>query len=175
MSGTVKPASRPALSYTLIIIFIGVAALVFRPLIELYKFKQTDLTSRLTQWSNHSRLNSEHCKVHYEADACEDIRIHWASSTAFVACGDPAERAFWYPPSLAYNATGRTSFVENLFKYEIKTKKSTKLRIEGLEGDFVNHGIDIYEFPDDHTKVCSGRELLGDIWIDMSCRFTSLP
>src|SRR6202012_6007849 len=100
------------------------------------------LTSRLTQWSNHSRLNSEHCKVHYEADACEDIQIHWASSTAFVACGDPAERAFWYPPSLAYNATGRMSFVENLFKYEIKTKKSTKLRIEGLEGDFVNHGIE---------------------------------
>lgn len=152
---------RKSLSKTLLVIFLGLTILAFRPLADLYELKQTDRVPSLTRWSNHSLLNSEFCEVHHEADACEDVRIHWASSTAFIACGDPAERVFWYPPSLAYNVSGRSeaSFQENLIKYEIKTNTSTKLRIEGLQGDFVSHGIDIYEFPDDPKKVCSPRFL----------------
>ncbi|CAM1507656.1 Fc.00g072970.m01.CDS01 [Cosmosporella sp. VM-42] len=136
-------------------VLVGLAVLLYHPVIELYTFKHTDRIDSLTQWSNHSRLNSQNCTVHYEADACEDISVHWATSTAFIACGDPLERTLWYPPSLAYNASGRSeaSFREKIFKYDIKTEKSTRLRIDGLGGDFVNHGIDVYEFPDDPTKI----------------------
>ncbi|KAF7559009.1 hypothetical protein G7046_g5137 [Stylonectria norvegica] len=157
MVATIKPTLgfRLIASPTVAVLLVCLVAFLYQPAVELYTFRQVDRTNSLTQWSNHSRLNSQHCKVHYEADACEDISVHWASSTAFIACGEPSERALWYPPSLAYNASGRSeaSFREKLFKYEIKTQKTTRLRIEGLEGDFVNHGIDVYEFPEDPTKI----------------------
>lgn len=154
-----KPSSHRfalgVLSRTVAVVLAVLAAVMYRPVVDLYTLRHTDRTEALTQWSNHSRLNSLNCKVHYETNACEDLSIHWPSSTAFIACGDPLERALWYPPSLAYNASGRSeeSFREKLFKYDIKSKKTTRLRIDGLQGDFVNHGIDVYEFPNDPTKV----------------------
>ncbi|PGH16649.1 hypothetical protein AJ80_05151 [Polytolypa hystricis UAMH7299] len=114
-----------------------------------------DRSASLTKYAHHTPVNNEKCAVHYEANACEDARIHFASSTAFIACGDPEGRSHWYPPSNARDAAGRKndSFQEDLFKYDIKRRKTTKLRIDGLEGDFISHGIDIYSFPNNPGKI----------------------
>jgi arylesterase/paraoxonase len=115
---------------------------------------EIDPTS-ITHWANSSGLNHERCKVNYAANACEDIAIHSRSSTAFVACGDPVGRSHWYPPACVRDAAKREdkTFRESIFKYNIRDKKTTELEIEGLSGDFVNHGIDIYTFPDDPEKI----------------------
>lgn len=122
---------------------------------QLYSLRSIDRGVTLTRYANYSSINSQHCLVHHEANACEDIRIHYPSSTAFLACGIPEERTHWYPPSCRHDAAARRedSFIEDLFKYDIKTKLTTKLRIDGLEGDFINHGIDVYSFPNDTSKV----------------------
>ncbi|TFK47136.1 paraoxonase 2 [Heliocybe sulcata] len=109
----------------------------------------------VTRWSNSTALNNDRCVVHTEANACEDIKIHFPSNTAFLACGDPEGRTHWYPSSARYDAKGRReeSFREKLFKYDIKRKETTELRLIGLEGDFISHGIDIYTFTNDPSKV----------------------
>lgn len=110
---------------------------------------------KVTRWVNSSAVNNERCTVHYEGDACEDVKIHFASNTAFVACGNPEERTKWYPASGRYDAASReeASFKEYLLKYDIKRRETTKLKVHGLDGDFITHGIDIYSFPDDPTKI----------------------
>lgn len=111
--------------------------------------------SRLVHWQDSAPKNND-CIVDQIANACEDVKIHFASNTAFLACGDPLERTKWYPGALRHDAAGRSeaSFRENLFKYDIKTRKTTELRVDGLEGDFVTHGMDIFEAPGDASKVC---------------------
>lgn len=111
--------------------------------------------TNLTQWANSSALNNADCQVNYAANACEDVNIHFPSHTAFLACGDPIERTHWYPPAGVRAASKRSeaSFREQLFKYDIATGQTRELKIEGLEGDFVTHGIDIYTFEDDPKKV----------------------
>jgi arylesterase/paraoxonase len=143
--------SRLSVLAVLIILF----SLLYRPALQLSTFRSEDHTARLTRYADSSPLNSDRCTVNYAADACEDVNIHFASSTAFLTCGNPAERVHWYPPSSAHNAAARSedSFREYLFKYDIKKKKTTSLRLEGLSGDFITHGIDVYSLPDDPTKV----------------------
>ncbi|KAL1981875.1 hypothetical protein VTN96DRAFT_2062 [Rasamsonia emersonii] len=111
--------------------------------------------AEITRWANSSALNNGRCKVNYAANACEDVRIHFASNTAFLACGDPVGRTHWYPPACVHDASKRSeaSFRESIFKYDILSKRTTELRIEGLEGDFVTHGIDLYNFPDDSQPL----------------------
>ncbi|KAL2113020.1 hypothetical protein VUR80DRAFT_5617 [Thermomyces stellatus] len=111
--------------------------------------------AKLTHWENSTALNNGDCTVDEIANACEDVKIHFASSTAFIACGDPLERTKWYPPACRHNAQARSedSFRESVFKHDIKTGTTTELQIEGLEGDFVSHGIDIYQPPNDPSKV----------------------
>lgn len=122
---------------------------------QFYALRNINRSVTLTRYANHSSLNNEHCVVHYDANACEDVRIHHESSTAFLACGNPEERTHWYPPSCNHNAAARRedSFREDLLTYNIRTKKTTRLEIEGLEGDFINHGIDVFSLPDDSSKV----------------------
>lgn len=111
--------------------------------------------TRLVKWANSKALNNDDCKVIHSADACEDVKIHYASNTAFLACGDPVERTNWYPCAGVRHMQRRAeaSFREQLFKYDIKTGVTTQLILEGLDGDFITHGIDIYSFPNDPTKV----------------------
>lgn len=120
--------------------------------VQLRKFEPAIALSR---WADHPQLNNEHCVVHNEAHACEDVKVHFGSSTAFIACGDAEIRKSWYPPGSVRNAAARSedSFRETLFKYDIKAKKTTQLHLEGLAGDLITHGIEVYSFPDDLTKV----------------------
>lgn len=109
-------------------------------------------TTRLGRWADSSTLNNGACVVDRTANGCEDVKIHHASSTAFLACGDPLERTRWYPAA-NIRTDARSSFRENLFKYDITKAKTTELKIHGLDGDLINHGLDIYSFPEDPSKV----------------------
>lgn len=112
-------------------------------------------SSRLVHWENSTALNNGDCVVNHIANACEDVKIHFASSTAFLACGDPIGRTHWYPPACRHDAAARSevSFREHLFKYDIKTGVTTELKVEGLEGDFVTHGIDLFQVDGERNKV----------------------
>lgn len=111
--------------------------------------------TRLVKWSGSNPLNNGKCKVIQDANACEDVKIHYASNTAFLACGDPIERTHWYPCAGVRHPERRSeaSFQEQLFKYDIKSGKTTELVLKGFDGDFITHGIDVYSFPDDPLKV----------------------
>lgn len=111
--------------------------------------------AKLVQWENSTELNNGECTVVSAANACEDVKIHFASSTAFVACGDPVGRTQWYPPACVRDVATRReeTFREHLFKYDIKSGRTVKLDIKGLDGDFVNHGIDLFQSPSDPSKV----------------------
>ncbi|KAH8808639.1 paraoxonase 2 [Xylogone sp. PMI_703] len=111
--------------------------------------------TRLIRWENSTQLNNDNCQVFDAANACEDVRIHSASQTAFLACGDPFERTHWYPPACVRTVSRRskTSFREYLFKHELKTGRTTQLQIKGLEGDFVTHGIDIFQSLQDSSMI----------------------
>ncbi|KAK5570463.1 hypothetical protein LTR43_004260 [Exophiala xenobiotica] len=111
--------------------------------------------TRLVRWENSTALNSDNCKVYHEANACEDVKVHFASSTAFLACGDPLERTHWYPCAGVRTVERRaeTSFREFLFKHDLKTGKTTELDIQGLEGDFITHGIDILPVAENSSKI----------------------
>lgn len=102
--------------------------------------------AQLSGWVGTPYLNN-HCVVDKTADACEDVKVHFASNTAFLACGDPEGRTKYYPSAGRHNATARGDFREKLFKYDILEKKTTELRIDGLDGDFIAHGLDVFELP----------------------------
>lgn len=142
------------LSYYLPILVLAILAAIYRQLTGLLGRIHVN-PAEITRWANSSALNNGRCEVNYAANACEDVRIHFASNTAFLACGDPVGRTQWYPPACVHDVSKRSeeSFRESIFKYDIRSKRTTELRIEGLEGDFVTHGIDIYNFPDDSKKI----------------------
>lgn len=114
--------------------------------------------TRLVRWENSTAVNSDRCEVIQTAHACEDVKIHHASSTAFLACGDPLERTHWYPCAGVRTLPLRSesSFREQLFKYDLKTGRTTELQLKGLQGDFITHGIEIYPLDHDASKVCFG-------------------
>ncbi|RVX69684.1 hypothetical protein B0A52_06328 [Exophiala mesophila] len=91
--------------------------------------------TRLIKWSDSKPLNNHDCKVIHKADACEDVKIHYASNTAFLACGDPIGRTYWYPCAGVRHPEKRAeaSFREQLFKYDITTGLTTKLELEGCK------------------------------------------
>ncbi|KIW93306.1 uncharacterized protein Z519_05911 [Cladophialophora bantiana CBS 173.52] len=111
--------------------------------------------ARLVRWENSSAFNNEDCQVIRTANACEDVKIHFPSHTAFLACGDPVERTHWYPCAGVRTVSRRaeSSFREQLFKHDLETGETTELRIKGLEGDFVTHGIDIFPLPGDSSRI----------------------
>jgi arylesterase/paraoxonase len=111
--------------------------------------------SRLVRWENSSHLNNDNCRVIDTANACEDVKIHFPSRTAFLACGDPVERTHWYPCAGVRTVSLRaeSSFREQLFKYDLRTGKTTELQVKGLDGDFITHGIDIFPLPGDPSQV----------------------
>lgn len=146
-------ATKPSLS--LIIPLIALA--IYSQAGYLWKLVgQVDVDkARLVRWENSTALNNGDCKVVHAADACEDVKIHYPSQTAFLACGNPIERTHWYPCAGVRTVERRaeSSFREQLFKYDLQTGKTTALELHGLEGDFVTHGIDILPVSEDSSKV----------------------
>ena len=111
--------------------------------------------TRLQRWANSAPVNNANCKVFDVADACEDVKIHHSSNTAFLTCGNPFERTNWFPAAGVRHPERRAegTYQEFLFKHDLGEGKTVQLKIEGLEGDFITHGMDIYNFPDDPAKV----------------------
>ncbi|KAJ9603014.1 hypothetical protein H2200_012309 [Cladophialophora chaetospira] len=111
--------------------------------------------SRLVRWENSPALNNDNCQVIHAANACEDVKIHFPSKTAFLACGDPVERTHWYPCAGVRTVSLRaeSSFREQLFKHDLETGKTTELNIKGLDGDLITHGIDVYQLPENSSHV----------------------
>ncbi|KAF9890079.1 hypothetical protein FE257_006240 [Aspergillus nanangensis] len=109
----------------------------------------------LVRWADRMPLNNQNCVVSKVADACEDVAIHYATNTAFLACGYGKERALWHPGAGMRSAKLRSerSFRESLFKYDIRSGETVELIVVGLDGDFVTHGIDIFQLPNDENKV----------------------
>ena len=131
---------------------------------------------RLVRWENSSHLNNENCRVIDTANACEDVKIHFPSRTAFLACGDPVERTHWYPCAGVRTVSLRaeSSFREQLFKHDLETGETTELQIQGLEGDFITHGIDIFPLPGDASQVVGPAMTARRLRLTAN-RCTSLP
>ncbi|CAK7212315.1 hypothetical protein SBRCBS47491_001421 [Sporothrix bragantina] len=109
---------------------------------------------RLRRWENLPDVANGACVVDTVANACEDVNIHAASSTAFLACGDPAGRVQWFPSSGYQPSTNRPTFREQFFKYDLKTQTRTELKLDlgsllPEDHDIVTHGLDIYPGKDD--------------------------
>ncbi|KAK5050504.1 hypothetical protein LTR84_003785 [Exophiala bonariae] len=142
---------------TLPLITVALAVIIYTQSEFLWKLiGQANIDkSRLVKWENSEPLNNGNCQVIKEMNACEDVKIHYASNTAFLACGDPLERRNWYPCAGMRDSTKRSeaSFRETLFKYDLISGKPTELQLHGLEGDFITHGIDIFSTPGDPSKV----------------------
>ena len=139
-----------------VIVLLASIAIYYQPAIVGRLAGQVDIDkTRLTRWANSTGLNNANCQRFDAADACEDVKIHHASNTAFLACGNTLERTHWYPCAGVRHLEQRaeSSFREALFKHDIKTGQTVELKMEGLEGDFITHGMDIYKFPEDDTKV----------------------
>ncbi|CAK7270417.1 hypothetical protein SEPCBS57363_004090 [Sporothrix epigloea] len=111
-----------------------------------------DKAGKLQQWADSVPLNNGACIVDTTANAV----VHEASGTLFAACGDPRGRTQWFSPAGQRNARGRAAtvgFREQSFQHDLATGKTTELLLEGVEGDFVIHGIDIWSSPTDSSLV----------------------
>lgn len=111
--------------------------------------------ARLRRWENLPDVANGQCTVDFVANACEDVNVHAASSTAFLACGDPAGRVQWFPSSGYQPTTNRAVFREQFFKVDLKTQKRTELVLHGLPKghDIVTHGLDIHSIEGDDAKI----------------------
>ncbi|CAK7267424.1 hypothetical protein SEPCBS119000_002539 [Sporothrix epigloea] len=139
------------------VLVAAAAATVFRyPLASLAGHLVIDKAGKLQQWADSAPLNNGACVVDATANACEDVVVHAPSGTVFAACGDPRARTQWFPPAGQRNARGRAAlagFREQLFQHDLATGKTTELLLEGVDGDFVTHGIDIWSSPTDPSLV----------------------
>ena len=138
-------------------VLVAAAATVFQDNIAGFAGHMTiDKAGKLQQWAGSGPFNNGACVVEASTNACEDVFVHAASGTVFVACGDPRGRTLWFPPAGPRNAKAREEaggFREHLFKHNIAAGTTTELRLEGVEGDFVTHGIDVWSSPTDPSLV----------------------
>jgi arylesterase / paraoxonase len=107
----------------------------------------------LELYSNQTGINNYKCFVNDIVNACEDVKIHFDSGTAFLACGDPAQRQFYYPPSCALDESRRTDFREKFFKYDIDSNSTTELKVVNYDGDIITHGIDVISDGTDRVRL----------------------
>ncbi|OAL37946.1 hypothetical protein AYO20_02779 [Fonsecaea nubica] len=105
------------------------------------------------RYLGHGGLNNEHCWTDPSGKTCEDVKIHHETDTAFLACGDPVGRSQFYPPINNHWTSKRKDFREYFLKYDIKGNKTTRMEVRGWDGDLVLHGIDIWRFKDDPSKI----------------------
>ncbi|KIW07114.1 uncharacterized protein PV09_01989 [Verruconis gallopava] len=124
------------------------------PLLNQFGGRLSDLDpARYTVHIDHKPLNNDKCKKFPEGQACEDVRIHQDSSTAFLACGYPETRRYFYPPIRIVSTTAANSYREYFLKYDLETGKTTQLDVVGWDGDLVLHGIDIRVRPEDSSTI----------------------
>lgn len=107
----------------------------------------------LEKYSNQTGINNDNCFVNAMVNACEDVKIHFKSGTAFLACGDSAQRQFYYPPSCAFDEGGRSDFREKFFKFDIDSNATTELHIKDYTGDIITHGIDVISDGPDTVRL----------------------
>ncbi|OAG34115.1 hypothetical protein AYO21_11724 [Fonsecaea monophora] len=124
------------------------------PVLNLYGGRATDAKIHTT-WLHHGPVNNDKCRTNSLGQACEDVRIHHDSATAFLACGYPETREAFYPPMNRHDTESAATYHEYFVKYDIKTDKATKMKIEGLDSshDLILHGIDLYLPEDDKSKI----------------------
>ncbi|OQU95553.1 hypothetical protein CLAIMM_01738 isoform 2 [Cladophialophora immunda] len=124
------------------------------PVLNLYGGRDTDARVHTT-WLHHGPLNNDKCWTNPLGKACEDVRIHHESATAFLACGYPETREAFYPPLNRHDTVSAETYQEYFLKYDIKKDKATKLKIEGIDAsyDLVLHGIDLFMPEGDDSKI----------------------
>ena len=98
-------------------------------------------------------MRTDDCKLMFSnvLEACEDMII--IGDEAFLACGNTAGRLQFYPGAGQADASKRTDWNEPAYKLDLKTRKLTKLQRVGYTGDNVLHGIDVWRFKDDPTRI----------------------
>ncbi|KIW66067.1 hypothetical protein PV04_08274 [Phialophora macrospora] len=104
---------------------------------------------------HHGPLNNERCWTNKLGKACEDVRIHHPSATAFLACGFPETRSVFYPPLNRHDTSSADSYHEYFLKYDIKKDTASKLKLEGIDSsyDLILHGIDLFEVKEEPDKI----------------------
>lgn len=96
-------------------------------------------------------FNNDRCWMNSVGKACEDVKVHYPSNTAFLACGNPEDRLEFYPGAGRHNSSPSRSYLEYLIKYDIDANITTRLEIENwnIQRDLVLHGLDIWEQRED--------------------------
>ncbi|PKS12582.1 hypothetical protein jhhlp_000790 [Lomentospora prolificans] len=80
---------------------------------------------------------------------CEDVHFHETSGLLFTACEDTVvPRSKWFPPLANFADPGVVGNAQgSIHIIDPKTLKSKRLGIQGYDGPFVTHGIDIVADP----------------------------
>lgn len=109
----------------------------------------------LDRWSNNGPYNNDRCWLNTEGQSCEDVRIHDATSTVFLACGNARDRLEFYPPLQNFGGDPGKRYYEYFLKYDIQTNTTTRIKIEGWnqENDIVLHGFDILQSEENATEI----------------------
>ncbi|KAH0839035.1 Pon2 [Fonsecaea pedrosoi] len=105
------------------------------PVLNLYGGRATDAKIHTT-WLHHGPVNNDKCRTN-------------------SPCGYPETREAFYPPMNRHDTESAATYHEYFVKYDIKTDKATKMKIEGLDSshDLILHGIDLYLPEDDKSKI----------------------
>ncbi|OAL36341.1 hypothetical protein AYO20_04499 [Fonsecaea nubica] len=126
------------------------------PVLNLYGGRATDAKIHTT-WLHHGPVNNDKCwtnslstdgcicadhvrQTTTVGQACEDVRIHHDSATAFLACGYPETREAFYPPMNRHDTESAATYHEYFVKYDIKVRNvnhkqnPSSLTIPGAEG-----------------------------------------
>ncbi|KIV88174.1 hypothetical protein PV10_09095 [Exophiala mesophila] len=146
--------SGKLLALPLLVAALG--ALYSNPNPILDRFAGREAHARIhTDHLGHGALNNDKCWKFPVGQACEDVRIHYPSGTAILACGYPETRNAFYPPLHRHDMPADKNYHEYFIKYDLNTNTTTKLRIEGLDEshDLILHGIDFLEPKDDPSKL----------------------
>ncbi|KAH7074789.1 paraoxonase 2 [Paraphoma chrysanthemicola] len=79
--------------------------------------------------------------------ACEDVKFHYPTNTAFLACGNLTNRMEWYPAGGFFAPPKNKVYHEYFLKYDVDSNVTTRLSIENWnpEEDLVLHGLDIWQ------------------------------
>ncbi|KAH0827723.1 Pon2 [Fonsecaea pedrosoi] len=141
-----KPFRRPVTA--LLVVFISLAwtkrDLILSNLLGQVQPQET------TKYAGHGNYNNEACYTYTIGKACEDVKIHAPSNTAFLgACGSPEDRLQYYPGAGLVGAPPDRYYMEYL------TNVSTRLEIENWNAtrDLVLHGLDIWQPVGDDSMI----------------------
>ena len=72
---------------------------------------------------------------------------------AFLACGNVKGRQEFFPGTGDVDYSTRKDWHEPAFKLNLRTGKLEELERVGYNGDTIHHGIALWEFKDDPSKI----------------------